>query len=249
MPYVNYSRYRSRRRLGRTNYKSLPYSNDPYTNRKYMKSKQKKRSKASRLTLFKPTIVPDRYFCKLRFVQTLGFQPTVAAPSTRQIWRGNSVYDPDQTGTGLQPSGYDQLSLLYTQYRVYGSKIKVELMPGGASGGNYLHFALYPSTNPSTNISTDHAGEQPYAKTLMLGVNSLSIRTLKNFQSTKRQIGMNAIDQELDLSSPVSSNPIKEWYWVLDYGTIDGLTNIANGYIKATIEYYVEFFDRQLLED
>lgn len=44
---------------------------------------------------------------------------------SNQIMRLNSIFDPDLTGTGHQPYGYDQLAALYNRYRVLSCKWKV----------------------------------------------------------------------------------------------------------------------------
>lgn len=43
-------------------------------------------------------------------------------------FRLTSLYDPDLTGTGHQPRGYDQLSTIYTGYLVLGVKYDIELV-------------------------------------------------------------------------------------------------------------------------
>lgn len=45
--------------------------------------------------------------------------------ATNQIMRLNSIFDPDLSGTGHQPYGYDQLSVLYNRYRVLKTSWKV----------------------------------------------------------------------------------------------------------------------------
>lgn len=48
----------------------------------------------------------------------------------RQLFRANSIFDPDATGTGHQPLGHDQWAQLYTNYVVLSSDITVEFTPG-----------------------------------------------------------------------------------------------------------------------
>ena len=38
----------------------------------------------------------------------------------------NSLFDPDQTGTGHQPYYFDQFAALYNRYTVLGSKLTAE---------------------------------------------------------------------------------------------------------------------------
>jgi hypothetical protein len=44
---------------------------------------------------------------------------------TNQVMNLNSIFDPDRTGTGHQPYGYDQLAALYNRYRVLAVDYKI----------------------------------------------------------------------------------------------------------------------------
>lgn len=74
--------------------------------------------------------IPPRIFTKLKYVQTL--QPiniTAGAPTVRQ-YRLNSCYDPDFTGAGHQPYGFDQWSsggFAFQNYMVHA--VKICIMP------------------------------------------------------------------------------------------------------------------------
>lgn len=48
-------------------------------------------------------------------------------------YRANSLYDPDQTGTGHQPMGRDQWALFYTYYVVTEAEIAVTFTPQSVS--------------------------------------------------------------------------------------------------------------------
>ena len=48
-------------------------------------------------------------------------------------FRANGLYDPDRTGTGHQPFGYDEWSPIYDHFTVVGSRITVyPLAPPGS---------------------------------------------------------------------------------------------------------------------
>lgn len=57
---------------------------------------------------------------RLRTVLNYSTQITPAAiPVYEYLFNLNSLFDPDRTGTGHQPLGFDQLKTLYNRYRVY----------------------------------------------------------------------------------------------------------------------------------
>lgn len=63
--------------------------------------------------------------------------------ATSQVFKANSVYDPDHSGTGHQASTRDQWALLYTHYRVDAVHFKVVAIV--ASGSGFL--TMFPSTD------------------------------------------------------------------------------------------------------
>jgi hypothetical protein len=50
-----------------------------------------------------------------------------------QTYRINSLYDPDETGSGTQPVGFDQIMALYYYYRVLRCKVKITVVNGGTA--------------------------------------------------------------------------------------------------------------------
>ena len=69
--------------------------------------------------------MPKRKLCRLKYVQQITLDPSSLAPIAAHEFRANSLFDPDYSGTGHQPRGFDQLMVYYDHYRVLGSKITV----------------------------------------------------------------------------------------------------------------------------
>jgi len=64
---------------------------------------------------------------------------------TEQVFRLNSLYDPDFTGTGHQPYGFDQLLALYNYYKVSAVDIKLTFSDPSADG-MFVASMVQPST-------------------------------------------------------------------------------------------------------
>lgn len=62
----------------------------------------------------------------LRYCDEISINPAVSGIPTRHVFRANSLFDPDFTGTGHQPLGYDQWGVFYNKYTVIGSSITIE---------------------------------------------------------------------------------------------------------------------------
>lgn len=79
-----------------------------------------------RLKLYKSP-VPPYMVTKLRYADCmqLKIDAVVLQDSVAHIYQANSISDPDWSGVGHQPRGFDQLMALYDHYTVLGSKITV----------------------------------------------------------------------------------------------------------------------------
>jgi len=70
-----------------------------------------------------------------------------------QVWffRANDVFDPDASGTGHQPIGFDQAMLFWEQWCVFSSKITVNFM-NNANNCSKVGIFMSPDTAvPSSN--------------------------------------------------------------------------------------------------
>jgi hypothetical protein len=121
--------------------------------------------------------LPDRLRCKLKYISTSNFgnSPTPSA----QVFRVNSLFDPDLTGTGHQPSFYDLLSGGYSKYIVLGTWAKVTLSNNSASV-TFTGTAVY-SDNDASSQTEETLSESRYAMTAQLGLatGGASTRTLE----------------------------------------------------------------------
>lgn len=78
--------------------------------------------------MYRPTNDPVRpnMFCKFRYTSTnIITTGTAGVCGTEQIFRLNSLYDPDYTNVGRQPYAFDQLMQLYRKYIVHGVHINI----------------------------------------------------------------------------------------------------------------------------
>lgn len=94
--------------------------------------RRRTRGRKRRLPL---TGMPHSKMVKLRYCQEITLNPTSVAPAVNNF-RANDMYDPDFTGGGHQPSGFDQLMAWYDHFTVVGSKISMKFIP--TTAGNLV---------------------------------------------------------------------------------------------------------------
>lgn len=193
------------------------------------------------------TIFPDRIFVPMRYSTRIGFTITSGVPQGN-TFRGNSVFDPDETGSGHQAYGYDQLSAYYGAYRVVNSSCRIVMMPqtGTNLATQCLIFGLRANVSSTLNVSDIAAwtetGDGCYAVTNSSGYGGFgqgAQPALRMKRSSAKMLGLTDIQANSDanLEGAVGFNPLNQWYWQIYVNTADGLTT-ATALADVTITYH-----------
>jgi hypothetical protein len=208
------------------------------------------RRTASQAVIRQPSGVADRLFVKLRYREQVNFTQTLGSLA-ENIYRGNSLFDPDLTGTGGQPLGFDQWAAFYGSYTVLGSAVEIESMMNGSPPLNARH-GVFPSVSSASLGTTDHerAEEQPYAitRSLHMGNTGVGQGMLKAYMSTAKIWGVvrPAVQIEDGFSATVGSNPTDAWYWhVFNYCPGGSTQSLC---MNIILTYFVVFEGRTMLQ-
>lgn len=197
------------------------------------------RNRPSTSIIRSPSSLPDRMFVKLKYTDVFTLSSSTSIAS--QIMRGNGMYDPDQSGVGHQPLGFDQWQSFYKKFYVIGSSCKAKLQGTTNSGIVMLRPQLVTTTG--TVISTEL--EKPrtrYALTQTGGSNqdvlSGYMNTLRIFGRPKTEFG------DLEFTGTMaSSDPPQIWYWVIASQNADESSNF-NVNVVVEVVYYAMLTDR-----
>lgn len=182
---------------------------------------------------------------KLRYSEILEPATTLGSLYT-YIYRGNSVYDPNYTGSGGQPPFFDGWAGMYNSYVVLSSRLVAECMTSGSTTDFILNvvspsFTTSPATDALSAASWRYATS---ASTIIFG-NAVK-KTLSSSMSTCQMFGVQpqAILVDDLYSALISANPAsaQTWYWHVNVQNQTGTTTIT-GAIRISIEYDVKFFD------
>jgi len=192
--------------------------------------------------------VSDRQRVKLRYVMVSAFTSLTTTGAFSYAFSGNGLFDPDVTGTGGQPANFDDWSALYSRYRVWGSRLKVNIVPNVNAtdptiwviGPAHVSTAISLATQPDFQA-------QPYtqARVLTLYTTGEPRCTFTQNMTTSKYLGLSQTEFEGrdDLAALTSANPAKQWYWKITATNVDttGTTDLC---INVEIDYDVEFWDR-----
>lgn len=185
----------------------------------------------------------DTCFVKLKYAEEIRMH-NGASSNMIQVFRGNSIYDPNATGVGHQPMYFDQYSVVYEHYRVYAAKIKVQAM-------NYsiVTTSLILQTGTDQTILSDISAllEQSKAhQSRILPVSGRFPSTISQYCTTRKACGLSkAQAADRDYAALTTANPAQLWYFNLLASNQDNLTPV-DVFAIFQVTYYVQFYDRKI---
>jgi len=186
-------------------------------------------------------LMPNVFATSLHYRESILLSSTAMLPTAFNNFSMNSLFDPNRTGTGHQPYGFDQLSTFYNRYYVTGSKMTVTFscqtkdndttVTGpiliGVTGRNESTFATQ---------NADNWAEYPNADTQLLSTDTTSRKLVTTF--SPQMLGYTKSDRS-NIAS-ISTNPGREWFgapWIFNTGS----TAVTDTIAHVHIEYAVEF--------
>ncbi len=190
-------------------------------------------------------LIPNEMRVSLKYAQTNNI---AAGTYSLQVFRGNSAYDPDYTGVGGQPLGFDEFSALYQNFRVHSSTITWH--SGSQASGSTQVMMVVPTLSTSSLTNIGNTVCMPYAKSELLqgDTGAPSVRTIVHAMRTHEIFGVrrSIVENDDTYWGSDSANPGKQFYWHCALAATDGATVLtAEGYI--VVEYDMIFFNRKNL--
>jgi len=184
---------------------------------------------------------PDRLTTFLEYVDTINLAGGVPSPNP-QVFSLNSVYDPDQTNTGHQPLGYDQLVAIYNKYLVTEVYYKLEFANNATAP---LKVVFLASETDISGRSVDILAETKFAKTFLIGrVDAGSnIHTCEGQYKIPSIMGQQWLDPDSTMYANYNASPSDGCFFIIKCASLDGTAN-ANLYIRVKLVYKVTFKDR-----
>lgn len=187
---------------------------------------------------------PPQMEVKLRYYDKLTLGGTFV---NDQVYRGNSVFDPDFTGTGNQPTGFDQWAAFYNKYVVLKTEVKCQFVGTNTGNSGCTSFVVVPSSDSTTLVVPEDAGQM--ARALSKLTVGASVSTLRGEWWSGDIVGQSRQGVEIDdqLGATVSTNPGEVWYVHCYVCSMDGSTNLV-GYMLTELTYTVLFHDPRQIQ-
>jgi hypothetical protein len=178
---------------------------------------------------------PDQLKCVLKYKEN-GISFTASPTPAAQVYRINSLFDPNLTGTGHQPSYFDQLAAVYGQYCVVASRMKCQIFNEGTV--EVTAALVYSDVNTSTQ-TVENLEEARWSRSAQLGIQNSgsSVRDLDGgVILLPTLMGEKDLNTDPNQYANVTTNPVDVGFGIFKIAAVDGITNV-----KAIVNFELEF--------
>lgn len=153
------------------------------------------------------------------------------------VFSGNSLYDPDVTGAGGQPVGFDEYGALYSRYNAYASKISVTIKPNSIPNGVAVTMYLVAVHSPSSLVLTGEAIEGMHKMKKSVYTNQSTARLTTTLFCKSKEVFPGYNPRSSDFNALWTANPGARWYWHIVLLAQDSAAETIP-YFDVRIEYY-----------
>lgn len=193
---------------------------------------------------------------QLYYESALGLTAPTSGNAVTYFYSANGMFDPNITGTGHQPIGFDQMMLMYEQATVVNSSIQVTFNIGPGLTVQ-CGVALFPDasalTNPSQLVENGlirfipiSSGSNTFQNQHIRTTVKLGCDVAKYFGRR----GVRALLNDDNLYTTAAANPVEQVYYGIVAWQVspDGSTTTAVGF-DVTLSYDVIYWEPRKLTE
>ena len=195
--------------------------------RKYGAYKRRRRYKRrSAVVRRAPGLLGKKFRQPFRYVDRISLDPTGIAAATYSF-RANSLYDPDFTGTGHQPIGFDQLMAFYEHYTVIAARIKCTFICKSAAATQCAIVGIETNSGSTPTTTINDIYEQGNSsKKIMTCATAGQKVTVTRKVSISKFLSQKVLQEDANAGT-ASTNPSELVFFHLFATNTDGSTDIA----------------------
>lgn len=193
---------------------------------------------------------PVRYNTKLKYSETFTLTVgTAGVFGTVQKLNLNGLYDPNYTGSGHQPYGYDQLTPLYARYIVHGCKVTAQFYdPDQDSLTVGCMVQQSGGTGSLAGIFPDLIKEQPYSWVKDISNTGSQKATMVQYFPLAKLEGLSKVQWQAsltDFAAANNANPSRTPTIQMAVAN-SRATGAGSITVRVMMTYYCQFYDRIL---
>lgn len=187
------------------------------------------------------SVLPPSWRTTLRYYEQVTF--TAVTTPQSYIYRANAPYDPNQTGTGAQPVGYDNMATFYDTLFCVGSRISINVINQSTP---VLQLALNPTPTSTTLTNFNDAKIYPLGRSIDIDGITRGSKSYKTISSSVAVLDYYNEDYDRDYSSNFTAVPGRQLYWSINMQTADQASAISC-ILQITVMYDVVFSSPKLV--
>lgn len=189
-------------------------------------------------------VFPYKKTCHLRYSTNFQLTTNVGVVAS-YVFASNGLFDPDVTGTGHQPMGFDQMMLSYNHYCVLSSRIIVTAV--NTTSGPVPTFVVSARSAATPVTVIDQILEFGILNKTDLESKSVSgdVKTLECRSVIRRMTGKPLPINDPNLCGDINTNPTEVEYYHIQLFDQAGNTSTVN--FKVIIEFVATFFEPRVL--
>lgn len=192
------------------------------------------RQLGNQLDIGKIPLFPARFRGSLRYADTITLSSTSGAVAT-YVFSTNGLYDPDISGTGHQPAGFDQMMLSYEHYTVLRARMTATFHNNTASVQPTAALGLNASSTPITTVT--QIVEDGLVTTVRMNGNGVygCVQTIQRSIDVGKFGGVPRILDDPNYRGSVAGNPAEQSYFMLQ------LWNTELSTSSSAVDIQIEF--------
>lgn len=189
-------------------------------------------------------LFPARVTKKLRYATSATLSCSAVGTVSGRVFVANGLFDPDYTGTGHQPMGFDQMMLSYDHYYVTASKIEVLFKNISAST---INVAIRTDADVVITSSADTLLESGMLMSETLEAKSTygSAKRLQSAVSIRKFQGVDDVLDVVELRGTIAANPVEGTFFHIV--TWDPTLNGGSVSIEVIMEFTATFTEPRMI--
>lgn len=179
--------------------------------------------------------------CKMIYAErAFSINPGLGGTVATHVFRANSIFDPDFTGVGHQPTGFDQIMQFFQFYTVQSAKIFID--GNNTDGGfrQYLGVYIDDDSTPSTDFREIIENGRGTYTILNASGGDGDATSLDLYCNIGQYSGRPSVLSEDHARGTISTNPVEQIFFVV-WAVPDSASDSGPVTFNVRIEYQVTF--------
>lgn len=142
------------------------------------------------------------------------------------FFSANSLYDPDRSGVGHQPMGFDQLMPLYDHFVVTKARINVMAAVAseavGRAANQVLAINIRDTNTTTTNIAESIEAGRAVWTLMTQGTGARGAVSLSHEVDVRKFLGRQSLLSDPQMKGSIIGNPTEEVFFEISVANLDG---------------------------